>query len=490
MVAFGLSSGERTCDSGVMDESAAGPRDLSSQARWAMGKAARKRAPRRIHADWEPAADRPDPLDVLQAQAATREKDLVPIRYGRMLASPFTFYRGGPAIMASDLAASPTSGISVQACGDAHLVNFGLFASPERDLVFDVNDFDETLPGPWEWDVKRLAASVAIAARQKGLPRHQQREVARLTVRGYREAMLDFAGLATTDLWFLHMSSEQLTDIAGQLEAEFGIEAPKLAPDRLEKIFARARARDSLGAFAKLCQSDGETVRLASHPPLLVPVRQLSAGDGASRVAAGIRLAFDNYRASVSDARRALLDQFEIVDMARKVVGVGSVGTRCYVVLLRGKSREDVLFLQVKQAEASVLEPHLGVSSYPNHGHRVVAGQRLLQALPDSFLGWSTMPDGNDFYFRQLWDMKGEIDPSKLTVGGLGIYGALCGWTLARAHGRGGDEVAIAGYLGKSDTFDHAIADFAVTYADVNDRDHERLAAAVAAGTIKSATTP
>lgn len=309
-----------------------------------------------------------------------------------------------------------------------------------------------------------------------------------MTVRGYREAMLGFAGLATMELWFLHMSSEQLTDIAGQLEAEFGVSAPKLAPDRLEKIFARARARDSLGALAKLCQSDGATVRLASHPPLLVPVRQLSAGDDANRIAAGIRQAFDSYRASVSDARRALLDQYEIVDMARKVVGVGSVGTRCYVILLRGKSRDDVLFLQVKQAEASVLEPHLGVSSYPNHGHRVVAGQRLLQALPDTFLGWSTAPDGNDFYFRQLWDMKGEIDPAKLTPGGLGIYGALCGWTLARAHGRGGDEVAIAGYLGKADTFDHAISEFAVAYADVNDRDHKRLAAAADAGTVKAAT--
>jgi uncharacterized protein (DUF2252 family) len=473
-----------------MDESAASPRDLSSQARWSVGKAARKRQPRRLHAEWEPAVDRPDPVDVLEAQARTRQKDLLPIRYGRMLSSPFAFYRGGPAIMASDLATSPTSGISVQACGDAHLVNFGLFASPERDLVFDVNDFDETLPGPWEWDVKRLAASVAIAARQKGLPRHRQRDVARLTVRGYREAMLGFAGLATTDLWYLHMSSDQLTDVAGQLEAEFGVRAPKLAPDRLRKIFARARARDSLGALAKLCQSDAETVRLASRPPLLVPMRQLSAVEGADGVAAGIRLAFDSYQANLGDDRRALLDQFEIVDMARKVVGVGSVGTRCYVVLLRGKSRDDVLFLQVKQAEASVLEPHLAASGYPNHGHRVVAGQRLLQALPDTFLGWSTAPDGNDYYFRQLWDMKGEIDPSKLTPGGLGIYGALCGRTLARAHGRGGDEVAIAGYLGKANTFDNAVADFAVTYADVNDRDHQKLAAAVDAGTVKSATNP
>ncbi|MFC5266059.1 DUF2252 domain-containing protein [Kribbella qitaiheensis] len=471
-----------------MDESAAGTRDLSSQARRAVGKAARKRQPRRIHSEWEPAPDRPDPVEILEAQAETRAKDLLPIRYGRMLSSPFAFYRGGPAIMANDLAGSPTTGIAVQACGDAHLVNFGLFASPERDLVFDVNDFDETLPGPWEWDVKRLAASVAIAARQKGLPRDRQREAARLTVRGYREAVLSFAQLATLELWFLHMSSDQIADIAGQLEAEYGVEAPKLAPDRLARIFAKARAHNSRVALARLCQSDGATVRLASHPPLLVPVRQLWAAADADRVDAGIRLAFDSYRASLGDDRRALLDQYEIVDMARKVVGVGSVGTRCYVVLLRGKRRDDVLFLQVKQAEASVLEPYLEGSSYPNHGHRVVAGQRLLQALPDTLLGWSTAPDGNDYYFRQLWDMKGEIDPSKLTPGGLGIYGALCGWTLARAHGRGGDEVAIAGYLGKADAFDHAIAEFAVAYADVNDRDHKRLAAAADAGTVKAAT--
>ena len=392
--------------------------------------------------------------------------------------------------MANDLAGSPTSGMTVQLCGDAHLVNFGLFASPGRDLVFDVNDFDETLPGPWEWDVKRLAASVAIAARQKGLPLDQQRNVARLTVRGYREAMLGFAGLATMELWHLHLSSDQIADIAGRLEVEFGVTAPKLAPDRLEKIFAKARARDSMDALAKLCQSDGETVRLASRPPLLVPVRQLWAAADADRVAEGIRLAFDSYRASLGDDRRALLDQYEIVDMARKVVGVGSVGTRCYVVLLRGKRRDDVLFLQVKQAEASVLEPYLEGSSYPNHGHRVVAGQRLLQASPDTLLGWSTAPDGNDYYFRQLWDMKGEIDPAKLTAGGLGVYGALCGWTLARAHGRAGDEVAIAGYLGKADTFDQAISEFAVAYADVNDRDYKRLSAAVDAGTLKAATKP
>ncbi|MGW7682006.1 DUF2252 domain-containing protein [Kribbella sp. NPDC054772] len=460
--------------------------DLTSQVRRAMGKAARQRAPRHTHGDWAPASDRPDPIDILEEQATTREKDLVPIRYGRMLSSPFAFFRGGPAIMANDLAGSPTSGITVQVCGDAHLVNFGLFASPERDLVFDVNDFDETLPGPWEWDVKRLAASVAVAARQKGLPLGRQHDAARSTVRGYREAMLGYADQRTIDLWYMHMSTEKLTDIAEQLEAEFGIRAPKLSPDRLAKIFAKARARDSLGALARLCRSDGVSVRLASRPPLLVPVRQLWSADDADRIAEAVQQAFGGYRGSLGDDRRTLLDQYEIVDMARKVVGVGSVGTRCFVVLMRGKSPDDVLFLQVKQAESSVLEPYVAASSYPTHGHRVVAGQRLLQALSDEFLGWTTALDGNDYYVRQLWDMKGEIDPSKLTPGGLRVYGALCGRTLARAHGRGGDEVAIAAYLGKSDTFDRAVADFALTYADVNDRDHQRLAAAVDAGTIEA----
>jgi hypothetical protein len=469
-----------------MEEHAASLRRSGVEARRAAGRAARRRAPRRLHAGWEPAADRPDPVEVLQAQAATREPDLVPIRYGRMLSSPFAFFRGGPAIMANDLAGMATSGITVQLCGDAHLVNFGLFGSPERDLVFSLNDFDETLPGPWEWDVLRLAASVAVAARQNGCSRRQQHDAARITVRSYREAMLGFAELPTLGLWYLHMPSAQLLEIASRIEAEFGMKAPKLAPDRLERIFAKARAHDDLAALAKLCETDGQTIRLASRPPLLVPVRELWAADDAEQITAGIRRALASYLTSLRDDRRALLEQFEVIDMARKVVGVGSVGTRCYVFLLQGKGHHDVLFLQVKQAEASVLAPHLEPSGYDNHGHRVVTGQRLLQTVPDIFLGWATGPDGNDYYVRQLWDMKGGIDPAKLTPGGLCVYGGLCGWTLARAHGRGGDEVAIAAYLGKSDAFDHAVAAFAVTYADVNDHDHRELAAAVAAGKLQA----
>ena len=469
-----------------MDEGAASPQRLDVGARKTTGRAARRRLPRRMHAGWEPAPDRPDPVGVLQAQAATREPDLVPIRYGRMLSSPFAFFRGSPAIMANDLAGMPTSGITVQLCGDAHLVNFGLFGSPERDLVFSLNDFDETLPGPWEWDVLRLAASVAVAARQNGCSRQEQHDAARLTVRSYREAMLGFAELPTLGLWYLHMPSAQVLEIIGSLEAEFGLKAPKLARQRLEQIFAKARAHDNLAALTKLCETDGQSIRLASRPPLLVPVRELWAADDAEQITDVIRRTLAGYISSLRDDRRALLEQFEVIDMARKVVGVGSVGTRCYVFLLQGKGHDDVLFLQVKQAEASVLEPHLEPSGYDNHGHRVVSGQRLLQTVPDIFLGWSTGPDGNDYYVRQLWDMKGGIDPAKLTPGGLCVYGGLCGWTLARAHGRGGDEVAIAAYLGKSDAFDHAVAAFAVTYADVNDHDHQTLAAAVQEGKLQA----
>ena len=469
-----------------MDEGVASPQRLDAGARKTTGRAARRRLPRRLYAAWEPPPDRPDPIEILQVQAATREPDLVPIRYGRMLSSPFSFFRGGPAIMANDLAGMPTSGITVQACGDAHLVNFGLFGSPERELVFSLNDFDETLPGPWEWDVLRLAASLAVAARQNGWSHRHQQEAARTAVRAYREAMLGFADLPTLKLWYLHMPSAQLLEIADRMEAEFDMKAPRLAPGRLERIFAKARARDDLAALAKLTETDGQTIRLASRPPLLVPVRELWAADDAEQITEGIRRALASYLTSLRDDRRALLEQFEVVDMARKVVGVGSVGTRCYVALLQGKGHDDVLFLQVKQAEASVLAPHLEPSGYASHGHRVVTGQRLLQAAPDIFLGWATGPDGRDYYVRQLWDMKGGIDPAKLTPGGLCVYGGLCGWILARAHGRGGDEVAIAAYLGKSDAFDDAVAAFAVTYADVNDHDHQTLAAAVEAGKLQA----
>jgi uncharacterized protein (DUF2252 family) len=469
-----------------MDEQAGSSAGKDTKERKVAGRAARQRLPRRRYATWEPPADRPDPIEILQAQAATREPDLVPIRYGRMLASPFAFFRGGPAIMANDLAGLPTSRITVQACGDAHLVNFGLFASPERELVFSLNDFDETLPGPWEWDVMRLAASLAVAARQNGWSQHHQHEAARTAVQAYREAMEGFAELPTLGLWYLFMPSAKVLELVSSMEAEFDMKAAGMGRGRLERIFAKAQAHNSMAAIAKLTETNGQTIRLASRPPLLVPVRELWAADDADRVAEGIGLALASYRASLRDDRRDLLEQFEVVDMARKVVGVGSVGTRCYVILLQGKGPHDVLLLQVKQAEASVLEPHLGPSGYDNHGHRVVTGQRLLQTVPDIFLGWSIAPDGNDYYVRQLWDMKGGIDPAKLTPGGLCIYGGLCGWTLARAHGRGGDEVAIAAYLGKKVAFDDAVAAFAVAYADVNDRDHQALAAAVEAGRLQA----
>jgi uncharacterized protein DUF2252 len=468
--------------------STASPEHHSVPERKALGRAARGQAPRGSHAGWAPQPGRPDPIEILQAQAATREPDLVPVRYGRMVASPFAFFRGGPAIMAADLAGTPVSGIDVQLSGDAHLVNFGLFGSPERSLMFGLNDFDETLPGPWEWDVKRLAASVAVAARQNGFPVESQLEAARETVRSYREAMRTFATLPTLDLWHLHLSADEMVDFTRRLEAELGVATGGLTPGRLRRSFARARAHDNLAALAKLCVRDGDTVALASRPPLLTPARELWPAADAAVVFDAVRAAFDRYRESLSDERRALLDQFEIVDLARKVVGVGSVGTRCFVLLLRGKHAHDVLFLQIKQAERSVLEPHLKPSGYPGHGQRVVAGQRLLQTVPDILLGWTSVPteqDGDrDYYVRQLWDMKGGIDPAKLTPGGLGVYGGLCGWTLARGHGRGGDEVAIAGYLGAGPAFDEAVADFAVAYADVNERDHRDLVAAVDRGLV------
>jgi hypothetical protein len=458
---------------------------LGMEERRAQGKAARKDTPRRSVGGWSTPADRPDPIAILEAQAATREPDLVPIRYGRMAASPFAFFRGGPAIMASDLARLPTSGIRVQLCGDAHLVNFGLFGSPERELVFDLNDFDETLPGPWEWDLARLCASVAVAARQNGFSHGDQRRAAMDTARAYREAMLEFATVGTLDLWYLHLNEQRLLEAAADLEREFGVPAPKMAAGRLERIMGKARSANSVAALGKLTEDYEGELRLASRPPLLVPGRELWHGFG-SKMLPQLQQVYRAYRASLQDDRRRLLEQFRMLDVARKVVGVGSVGTRCFVVLTQGKGPDDVLLLQVKQAETSVLEPYLGASRYSHHGHRVVAGQRTLQAVSDIFLGWASGPAGLHFYVRQLRDMKGSIDPTKLGPGGMGVYGGLCGWTLARAHGRAGDEVAIAAYLGKSAEADEAFASFAIAYADRNDRDHEALLEAIGQGRVEA----
>jgi uncharacterized protein (DUF2252 family) len=450
--------------------------------RVARGRAARAHAPRSSHGGFAPASGRADPIDVLERQAQTRVPELAPIRYGRMLLSPFAFYRGAAAIMAADLAPTPRSGLTAQCCGDAHLSNFGVFASPERRLVFDLNDFDETLPGPWEWDVKRLAASMLIAARENGFAARQQDRIVRDTVEAYRDAMARFAGMGNLEVWYAHL------DIDAAL-AELG---PQLTPKmvkRTEKNLAKARTRDSMSAFSKLTRIvDGEA-RILADPPLIVPIDDLQTGSAREQLLAVLHDELDSYRQSLPYERRALLERFRLADFARKVVGVGSVGTRAWIALLLGRDERDPLFLQLKEAEPSVLEEHLGASSLPNHGERVVAGQRLMQAYSDIFLGWVHVVspiDGKerDFYGRQLRDWKGSAEIERMAPSGMAHYGRLCGWTLARAHARSGDRIAIAAYLGKSAAFDRAIVAFARDYAEQNERDHRALATAVGSGRI------
>jgi uncharacterized protein (DUF2252 family) len=447
------------------------------------GKAARSAVPRASHAVYDPAADRPDPVDLLERQAATRLPDLVPVRYGRMLASPFSYFRGAALSMATDLAATPVSGLAVQACGDAHLSNFGVYASPERALVFDVNDFDETLPGPWEWDVKRLAASLEVAGRDNGYRPALRRKVVTAAVARYRETMRVFAGQGDLAVWYARAE-------AGVLRERFGSQLAAREQQQADSAMVKARTRDSLQALAKLTQQVAGKPRIMADPPLVVPLSDLVAGAAdQARVETELKRLIGGYQRTLETDRRYLLEQFEFADMARKVVGVGSVGTRCWIVLLLGRDTSDPLFLQVKEAERSVLEDFAGASKYANHGQRVVAGQRLMQATSDIFLGWQRAevdPDGrpHDFYVRQLRDGKVSADIEVMTAAGMRAYGELCGWTLARAHARSGDRIAIAAYLGQSAVFDQAIAEFAAAYADQNERDHQSLAAAVAAGRV------
>jgi uncharacterized protein (DUF2252 family) len=446
--------------------------------RVAQGKAARSVSPRSAHAGWEPASDREDPVAILERQAQTRVTELVPIRYGRMAASPFAFYRGAAAVMAADLAGTPDSGLRVQVCGDAHLSNFGAFAAPDRRLLFDLNDFDESLPGPWEWDVKRLAASFAIAGRESGFKR-KQRELTLLTAaRAYREAMREFAGQSNLEVWYARFDVEAALHV---VEDEDPTEV-----NRIRKGVTKARSKDSLRALAKLTEVvDGEP-RIRSEPPLLVPAEELvadSEGHDLGELLSGV---LDAYRASLPADRQHLLDGYRLRHIARKVVGVGSVGTRAWVILLTGADDSDPLFLQAKEAEASVLEPYVGASRYENHGQRVVEGQRLMQAASDIFLGWCPALgiDGRqrDFYVRQLWDWKRSAEVERMTPRGLEVYARMCGWTLARAHARSGDRIALAAYLGGGDSFDRAIAAFAEAYADQSERDHAALVAAIDAG--------
>ncbi|MGD0936822.1 MAG: DUF2252 domain-containing protein [Streptosporangiaceae bacterium] len=472
--------------------------------RKAAGQRTRKQTPPSSHTGWRPAADRPDPVALLEAQNLTREPDLVPVRHGRMMVSPFTFYRGAAKIMAADLKDTPVAGLDAQLCGDAHLSNFGMFASPERRLVFDLNDFDETLPGPFEYDVERMAASFLIAARNNGFSKADARAATQAAVTAYREAMAEFAQMPTMDVWYAHLDEDEVMgairstvaetkkgDKGGKKGKKDGKEQKlaKLAEKRAEKNAAKAHTRDSLQALSKLGELVDGQYRIVSQPPVIVPGRDLAVTFGLSpdEVRPVIQEQFRQYRATLQEDRRRLLEQFEIVDVARKVVGVGSVGTRAFIVLLQGRDAQDPLFLQIKEATASVLEDHLGKSRYEQHGERVVQGQRMMQAASDIYLGWTKGLDVNrHYYWRQLRDMKGSVLVELMTPLGLTFYARTCGWTLARAHARSGDPVAIAAYLGASDAFDKSITDFCERYADQNERDYQEFVAAVRSGRLEA----
>ena len=449
------------------------------------GKAARVAVPRESHAVFDPPPGRPDPVGLLEEQAKSRVPELVPIRRGRMMVSPFTYYRGAALPMASDLSHTPVSGLAVQACGDAHLSNFGIFGSAERRLVFDVNDFDETLPGPWEWDVKRLAASMEVAARGNGFGGKDRREIVRATVASYRQAMRNFAKMTNLAVWYAHADLDQ---IRAQFDSQMKARQRKM----VDQGMAKARTRDSIQEVAKLTRLVDGRPRIIADPPLIVPVADLLPRQTDEKAfEAQIKDLLAAYRRTLETNRRFLLEQYEYADMARKVVGVGSVGTRCWIVLMLGRGESDPLFLQVKEAEASVLSRFVGTSKYANMGQRVVAGQRLMQASSDIFLGWQRAEAGldgkqRDFYVRQLRDWKYSIAIEALIPRGMRIYGELCGWTLARAHACSGDEIAIAAYLGGSDVFDQAITQFASAYADQNELDHKALVDAVTSGQLSA----
>jgi uncharacterized protein (DUF2252 family) len=455
---------------------------LSVAERVARGKAARAEVPRSSHAAFELAPTRADPVELLERQAKARVPELVPIRYGRMLVSPFTFYRGAAMIMAHDLAATPRSGLTVQCCGDAHLSNFGVFASPERQLLFDVNDFDETLPGPWEWDVKRLAVSMLIAAIDNGYSVKQQERIVLNTVAQYRASMRKFAGMSNLDVWYSRMEIETALG-----EVARGFKASRVK--QTEKQLAKARTRDSLSAFSKLTHQVNGHAQIVDQSPLIVPISKLAGHLDADAIFAELGDLLRGYRETLDFDRRVLLEEFELQDFARKVVGVGSVGTRAWIALLIGRDGTDPLFLQIKEAEASVLEPFLGRSEFSNHGQRVVTGQRLMQATSDIFLGWLRVAAGldgkrRDFYVRQLKDWKGSAEIDQMLPKGMATYGGLCGWTLARAHARSGDRIAIAAYLGGGEPFDRAILEFSNAYVAQNQRDYDALSAAVKSGKI------
>jgi uncharacterized protein (DUF2252 family) len=449
--------------------------------RVARGKAARGELPRSVHADWEPGLARRDPVDLLEEQARSRLPELGPMRYGRMLVSPFTFFRGAAYLMAADLADGPRTGLQAQLCGDAHLSNFGIFAAPDRRRVFSINDFDETLPGPFEWDLKRLAASIAVAGRDRDFDEAARRSVVTAAARQYREAIAAFAEMRNIDVWYTRL------DVAAILK-QLGASASRKQMKRFQTNVAKVRTKDSIRALTKLCRTvDGE-LRIVGDPRLVTPIEDLLPDAQQGELEDLVRRMLHSYTHTLPSDRRNLLESYRYVHAARKVVGVGSVGTRSWILLMLGRDRNDPLFLQFKEAQASVLEPFLGKSEYTQHGRRVVEGQRMMQAAADIMLGWERIVtvDGEerDFYIRQLWNAKGSLDVELMDPSELEAYGKVCGWTLARAHARSGDRIAIAAYLGKNDSFDRAMASFSETYADQNDRDYRALKKAAASGRI------
>jgi uncharacterized protein (DUF2252 family) len=452
---------------------------VSPQDRKAKGKAIRKKVPRSSHAEWSPPADRQDPVDVITSQDTNRVQWLVPIRHGRMSESPFAFYRGAAKIMAADLSHTPRTGLTTQICGDGHLANFGSYASPDRRQVFDVNDFDETLPGPWEWDLKRLAASVVLAGRDNEFDDEDIRTATLQSIAGYRQAMARFAEARTLDIWYSQLSLEQIREAIPSKEGR----------KELKKGAKKARSKDSLKALSKLAEKVNGVYRIKSEPPLLLPLRELAGSQDPDKIRAQVDDSLSSYRSTLPDSRRVLFDRFTLVDIALKVVGVGSVGTRCMIVLFQGRDDEDPLFLQIKEATDSVLEDHLPKSQYHEHGQRVVEGQRLMQASSDIFLGWTVHLDsGWHYYWRQFHDMKGSADVAAMNPQQLTAYAGLCGWTLAHAHARAGDPIAIAGYLGSGDVFDRSVTDFAFAYADQNDKDYKAFVDAIKSGKIEATT--
>jgi uncharacterized protein (DUF2252 family) len=456
-------------DAEIANHSQSSPVRSAREQRKARGKALRDKCPKKAHAAWKTPSDRADPIELLIRSSEGRRPQLVPIRYGRMMQSPFTFYRGAAAIMAADLAHTPTSGIRVQACGDCHLLNFGGFGTPERRIIFDINDFDETLPAPWEWDLKRLATSFVIAGRNNNFRKADTREAALRCVQSYREWMREYADMGPLEVWYQRIDMDTLMASIRRKSRK------KLAQQQVDKAVSRTTAEDD---FPKLATIEHGKVHIKDNPPLIFHQTDVNAAEYGDLVQG----AFHRYRETLPDDLKVLLDHYEIKDVAIKVVGIGSVGTRCVVVLLMA-SDNDPLFLQVKEARASVLEPYAGKSMYANHGQRVVAGQKLMQAASDMFLGWTE--ERGDFYVRQLRDIKIKPIIEIQDELGMGFYGRCCGWALARAHAKSGDAAEISGYLGKSSKFDDAIADFAMAYADQNEKDYQAMLEAIRAGKIK-----